>query len=136
MPSGPLGLTYDASQSESLLGGFSWDVSNALGLDVTGVNSQRSGVPLGFGNDAAIAPKASTQALSVDAHMDIGQGWVTTASFSDSLTQLDQRDNRRAPCMNNPIPSPSPSMACSAMTRWDFPSRGPRPAWPTLLPPA
>jgi hypothetical protein len=92
LPSGPLGLTYDASQSESLLGGLSWDVTNALGLDVTGVSSERSGVPLGFGNDTAIAPKASTQALSVDAHMDIGQGWVTTASFSDSLTQLDQRE--------------------------------------------
>ena len=96
LPSGPLGLTYDASQSESLLGGLSWDVTSALGLDVTGVSSQRSGVPLGFGDDAAIAPKASTQALSVDAHMDIGQGWVTTASFSDSLTQLDQRETTGA----------------------------------------
>ena len=96
LPSGPLGLTYDASQSESLLGGLSWDVTSALGLDITGVSSQRSGVPLGFGDDAAIAPKASTQALSVDAHMDIGQGWVTTASFSDSLTQLDQRETTGA----------------------------------------
>ena len=50
-------------------------------------------MPLGFGNATAIAPKASTQALSVDAHMDIGQGWVTTASFNDSLEQLDQRDD-------------------------------------------
>jgi hypothetical protein len=91
-PTGPLALTYDASQSKSLLGGLSWDVSSVLGLDVTGISSQRSGVPFGFDNAAAIAPKASTQALGVAAHVNIGQGWVTTASFSDSLTQLDQRD--------------------------------------------
>ena len=90
-PTGPLALTYDASQSKSLLGGLSWDVSHALGLDVTAITSQRSGVPLGFGNAAAIAPKTATQALGVSAHMDIGQGWVTTASFSEGLTQLDQR---------------------------------------------
>jgi hypothetical protein len=90
-PIGPLALTYDASQSKSLLGGLSWDVSSALGVDVTGISSERSGVPLGFDN-AAIAPKASTQALGVAAHMDIGQGWVTTASFSEDLTQLDRRD--------------------------------------------
>ncbi len=91
-PAGPLALTYDASESKSLLGGISWDVSSALGLDVTAISSERSGVPLGFGNAAAISPKAATQALGVSAHMDIGQGWVTTASFSDGLTQLDQRD--------------------------------------------
>ncbi|HVW72273.1 MAG TPA: hypothetical protein VHC39_01430 [Rhizomicrobium sp.] len=91
-PTGPLALTYDASQSKSLLGGISWDASSALGLDVTAITSQRNGVPLGFDNAAAIAPKASTQALGFSAHMDIGQGWVTTASFSTGLTQLDQRD--------------------------------------------
>jgi hypothetical protein len=92
LPGGPLALTYDASESKSLLGGLSWDVSSALGLDVTAITSQRSGVPLGFDNVAAIAPKADTQALGLSAHMDIGQGWVTTASFSEDLTQLDQRD--------------------------------------------
>ena len=88
-PPGPLALTYDASQSKSLLGGLSFDVSSALGLDVTAIASERSGLPLGFARDAAIAPKASTAALGVSAHMDFGQGWVTTASFSEGLTQLD-----------------------------------------------
>lgn len=90
-PNGPLALTYDASESRSLLGGISWDVSSALGLDVSAISSQRSGVPLGFGDAAGIAPRASTQALGMSAHMEIGQGWVTTASFSEGLTQLDQR---------------------------------------------
>jgi hypothetical protein len=91
-PTGPLALTYDASESRSLLGGLSWDVSSALGLDVTAISAERTGVPLGFGDAAAISPKADTQALGVAAHMNIGQGWVTTASFSEGLTQLDQRD--------------------------------------------
>lgn len=91
-PTGPLALTYDASQSKSLLGGLSWDVSRALGFDVTGISSDRSGVPMGFNNAANIAPKASTQAVSVAAHLNIGQGWVTTATFGEDLTQLDRRD--------------------------------------------
>jgi hypothetical protein len=90
-PIGPLALTYDASQSKSLLGGLSWDISSALGLDVTGIASERSGLPLGFNRDAGIAPKSSTAAVDFSAHMTIGQGWVTTASFSEGLTQLDPR---------------------------------------------
>ena len=38
-PTGNLGLTYDASQTRSLLGGVSWDVTSALGLDVTGISA-------------------------------------------------------------------------------------------------
>jgi hypothetical protein len=92
-PTGPLALTYDASQSRSLLGGLSLDVSSALGLDVTGIASQRSGLPVGFARDSGIAPRSSTAALGVSAHMDIGQGWVTTASISEGLTQLDPGNN-------------------------------------------
>jgi hypothetical protein len=92
-PTGPLALTYDASQSKSLLGGLSFDVSNALGLDVAAIASERTGLPLGFTRDAAIAPKASTAALGVSAHMDFGQGLVFTTSFSEGLSQLDARAN-------------------------------------------
>lgn len=88
-PTGNLALTYDASQTRSLLGGVSWDITGALGLDVTGISANRSGIPLGF--DANIAPRASTNAIGVSAHMNLGAGWVTTASFSDGMTQLDQR---------------------------------------------
>ncbi len=90
-PTGPLALTYDASQSRSLLGGLSFDISNALGLDVTGIASDRSGIPLGFARDSGIAPRSSTAALGVSAHMDIGQGWVASTSFSEGMTQLDPR---------------------------------------------
>lgn len=90
-PTGPLALTYDASQSQSLLGGISFDPSRGLGFDLSAIANQRSGVPLGFGNAAGIAPRSSSQALTVAGHVNIGQGWVTTASFSEGMTQLDQR---------------------------------------------
>ncbi len=92
-PTGPLALTYDASQSKSLLGGLSFDVSSALGLDVTAIASERSGLPLGFTREIGIASRSSTAAIGVAAHMNIGQGWVTTASFSEGMTQLDPRSN-------------------------------------------
>lgn len=88
-PSGNLGQLYDASQTHSLLAGITWDVTHFLGLEATGIASERSGVPLGLGNAAHIAPKSATQALGVSAQLAIGQGWVTTASFSEGLTQLD-----------------------------------------------
>lgn len=90
-PPGPLTLTYDASQSNSLLAGLSWDVSSALGLNMSAISAQRSGIPMGLSEPSVISPKAATQALGVAAHVDIGQGWVTTASLSEGLTQLDQR---------------------------------------------
>ena len=88
-PTGPLALTYDASQSRSLLGGLSFDVSSGFGVDVTGIASQHSGIPLGFTRDNGLTPKSSTAALDISAHMDFGRGWVTTASFSEGMTQLD-----------------------------------------------
>ncbi len=90
-PTGPLAMTYDASQSKSLLGGLSFDISRALGLDVTAIASQHSGIPLGYTRNAGIAAKSSTAALGVSAHMDMGHGWVTTASFSEGMTQFDPR---------------------------------------------
>ena len=90
-PTGNLGFVYDASQTRSLLAGLSWDISGLLGVDLTGISSERSGVPLGVANAGIIAPKAATQALGVAARLNIGQGWVTTASFSEGLTQLEQR---------------------------------------------
>src|SRR5258708_2590853 len=70
-PTGPLALTYDASQSRSLLGGLSFDISNALGLDVTAIASERSGIPLGFTPDTGITPRSSTPPFRFSAHLDI-----------------------------------------------------------------
>lgn len=89
-PTGNLGLIYDASQTRAVMGGASWDVNKALGLDISAISADRSGVPLGVANAAAIAPKAMTNAIGASARLALGQGWVTTASFSEGLTQLDR----------------------------------------------
>jgi hypothetical protein len=88
-PTGPLALTYDASQSKTLLGGLSFDISDGFGVDVTGIASERSGIPLGYSRSNGLTPKSTTAALDISAHMDFGRGWVTTASFSEGMTQLD-----------------------------------------------
>lgn len=86
-----LGLLYDPSQTQSLLAGVSWNIFGDSGIDVNAIAANRSGVPLGLVGAASIAPKASTRAVSVGAHLGLGSGWVTTASFSDGLSQLDLR---------------------------------------------
>ncbi len=88
-PTGPLALTYDAGQSKTLLAGLAFDLTSAFGVDVTGIASQRSGIPLGFTRDNGLTPKSTTAALDISAHMDFGRGWVTTASFSEGMTQLN-----------------------------------------------
>jgi hypothetical protein len=93
-PTGPLAMTYDASQTRSILGGVSWDVTSAIGVDFTAISSDRSGVPLGFANASQLASRAQTNAFSVSAYADIGKGWVTTASFSEAMTQLNQRGSQ------------------------------------------
>jgi hypothetical protein len=93
-PTGPLAMTYDASQTRSILGGVSWDVTSAIGLDFTAISSDRSGVPLGFANASQLASRARTNAFSVSAYADMGKGWVTTASFSQGMTQLNQKGSR------------------------------------------
>lgn len=90
-PWGPLALSYDASQSRSIMGGVSWDITSAIGFDFTAISSERSGVPLGFANASSISPRARTDAFSIAAHAEMGSGWVTTAAFSEGMTQLDRK---------------------------------------------
>jgi hypothetical protein len=49
-------MTYDASQSKTLLAGLSFDLTSAFRVDVTGIASQRSGIPLGFTRDNGLTP--------------------------------------------------------------------------------
>ena len=86
-----LGLLYDPSQTQSLLAGMSWDIAGSTGIDVNAIAATRSGVPLGVTQAASIAPRASTRAVSVTGRLGLGNGWVTTASFSEGLSQLDLR---------------------------------------------
>ena len=88
-----LPLAYDSGEQRSLLAGVSWDIATWAGLSVSGIVNQQQGLPVGASPYADLTPgsSATTSALNVSAHVDFGAGWVTTAAFSDALTQLDQK---------------------------------------------
>jgi hypothetical protein len=80
-------LKQDARSVNSLLAGVSWDFAHWGGLGVTASQtSEREGL-LGAPNMGIDG--ASTTALDVSAHVGLGGGWVTTASFSQGVTKLD-----------------------------------------------
>jgi hypothetical protein len=85
-------LAYDSGQQHSLVAGLSWDFADWAGLDLSGIVNTQQGQPVGAGLYTGLTPEttATTNALNVSAHVDFGGGWVTTAAFSNGLTQLDQ----------------------------------------------
>jgi hypothetical protein len=83
-----LPLAYDRGYSQSLLAGVSWEASSWADFGVTAIRN----VQQGFGAISSLAQdKVDTQALDMTAHLKFGSGWVTTASYSQGLSQLDQR---------------------------------------------
>jgi hypothetical protein len=86
-----LPLTYDSGEQRSLLAGVSWDFADWAGLSLSGIVNAQQGQPVGASPLAELASSVTTSALNVSAHVDFGSGWVTTAAFSDGLTQLDQK---------------------------------------------
>ena len=83
-----LPLAYDRGASQSLLAGVSWEASRWADFGVTAIRN----VQQGFGAISNLAQdKVDTQALDMAAHLKLGNGWVTTASYSQGLSQLDQR---------------------------------------------
>jgi hypothetical protein len=86
-----LPLTWNSGEQRSFLAGMSWDLSDWAGVNLTGIVNEQKGQPAGSELLAGLVPGAITSALNVSAHVDFGGGWVTTAAFSDGLTQLDQK---------------------------------------------
>ena len=84
-----LPLAYDRGYSQSLVAGMSWDVSSWADLGVDALRNVQQN--LNAVSNLASGGKIDTQALEMTAHMRFGNGWVTTASYSQGLSQLDQR---------------------------------------------
>ena len=77
---------YDPRSANSLLAGVTWKVASWGDLGFTASNTdERNGV-LGV---AAPGANASTAALSVAARVHFGNGWETSATYSEGITQLD-----------------------------------------------
>jgi hypothetical protein len=77
---------FSPRAANSLLGGLTWDIGKWAGIGViASQTSERGGV---LGTPLA-GVNATTSAVDVSARVQLGAGWVTTASYSEGITQLD-----------------------------------------------
>ena len=77
---------YDPRSARSLLAGVSWDIGKWSELGVTASQTDEQNSILGA---PAPGAGANTTALGVSAKVHLGNGWVTTATYSEAITQLD-----------------------------------------------
>jgi hypothetical protein len=86
---------YDLRAARGGMAGVSWDFARWGGLGVTATQiDEQNGLLGGYGSGAlSVADDASTTALGVSARIGFGDGWVTTASYSEGVTQLDLKPN-------------------------------------------
>jgi hypothetical protein len=82
---------YDLRRARGTMAGVSWDFARWGGLGVTATQiDEQNGLLGGYGSGAlSVADSANTTALGVSARIGFGDGWVTTASYSEGITQLD-----------------------------------------------
>lgn len=84
-------LPYDTRSTRSLVAGMSWDFARWGGVSLTASHGSERVIGLpSFGAH-------TTSALGVSAHVGFGGGWVTTASYSEGLTQLELRPGAVTP---------------------------------------
>ncbi|MEI9887175.1 MAG: hypothetical protein WDN08_18370 [Rhizomicrobium sp.] len=77
---------YTPRSATSLLAGVAWDIAEWGELGLIGSHTTERDSILG---SPAPGAAASTSALGVAARVRLGNGWVTTASYSEGITQLD-----------------------------------------------
>jgi len=83
-----LPLAYDNGFSQSLLAGASWDVAPWADLGLTALHNTQQNVGV---VSNLTSGRIDTNALEMTARLKFGNGWVTTASYSQGFSQLDQR---------------------------------------------
>ena len=79
---------FSLRAATSLLGGVTWDIAKWVGL---GVNASQTSEHNGMLGTAVAGVNANTSAVGVSARVALGGGWVTTAAYSEGVTQLDLR---------------------------------------------
>ncbi|MGQ0741016.1 MAG: hypothetical protein ACT4OG_01790 [Alphaproteobacteria bacterium] len=70
--------------------GVDWNFADWGAIGLTASHTSEEGGLLG-GSAISIATPAETAALSVSARVGFGDGWITTVSYSEGVTQLDLR---------------------------------------------
>jgi hypothetical protein len=74
---------------------MNWDVAKWAGLGFTASQtSEHNGLLGGLTSGALdLSNNANTTAVGVSARVGFGDGWVTTAAYSEGITQLDLKPN-------------------------------------------
>lgn len=81
---------YDMRQAQSSLLGVDWDFASWGGLGFIATNTyEENGLLGGFSSGAlSVAKSANTSAVGLSARVGFGDGWVTTFSYNEGITQL------------------------------------------------
>lgn len=81
----------DRREASTTFASLNWDPARWAGLGLTASQTtEHNGVLGNLTTPAlAIADGSKTSAVGMTAHVDFGKGWVTTASYSEGITQLD-----------------------------------------------
>jgi hypothetical protein len=88
-------LPYDPRNTDSVVAGMTWNFAKWGGLGLTASQTTERGGAFGLANSGIAG--ARTSSLGVTAHVGFGGGWVTTASYSEGLAQLDLKPSAFAP---------------------------------------
>jgi hypothetical protein len=89
-----LQLSRSAEGSHVLLAGAEWDFASWGGLGIAGAQSQSD--PYFGGLDFGLPATKFSTMLGVSAHLNFGDGWVTSFSYDEGRAQLDLRPNALA----------------------------------------
>lgn len=83
------GLLYDA---QATFAGADWNFAPSSGLSLTASSSsEQNSLSASVDRSKAALSKVTRNAIAASAHVGLGDGWVTTVSFSQGVTQLDLR---------------------------------------------
>ncbi|HEY2034844.1 MAG TPA: S8 family peptidase [Rhizomicrobium sp.] len=87
--------SLDQRTAATSMAGVDWDFASWGGLGLTASNTvERHGMLGGVNSGAmAIADGANTSSVGLSGRVGFGNGWVTTVSYSEGITQLDLRSN-------------------------------------------
>lgn len=91
---GPAPL-FDRRLANASLAGLTWDFAKWGGIGVTATQTQERNGVLGGASSGALdlARNADTSAVGVSARVGFGDGWVTTVSYGEGITQLSLKSN-------------------------------------------
>jgi len=81
--------------AQSSFAGVDWDFANWGGLGVAATHISESNGLFGGANAGALSvgKSTNTSALGMSAHLGFGDGWVTTFSYSEGITQLSLKSD-------------------------------------------